>query len=649
VSDRRRFNKGERAVLYAESGGRCAGCGTPLRRGWHADHVIPHSKGGPTRPRNGAALCPSCNLKKGNGSLVNEFRLRQFQADLAERVVARHHQGEKVTVAYVAPGGGKTIAVQAAAAALSESLGGALPVVWFAPRRNLLKQAEDSWAKRSVHFRRLSSCLSVPDNRDPLVDPEHAGYVSTYQSLTTNPGIHTRWAHAHAGRFVLALDEAHWLGFDPRSEKYEGTKAARIVADLMDQAGHVIVMTGTAYRADGQQAIGCRYVTRDDGRLVLDADVSSTYLDGVSGGGDLPWLRPIEGSLEQYDVQFDDDSDRLGLDAYQGAMRPIVRTPELQERISARVVDYLRKRQQLDRRYAALVACDSQDDARAVQRVVQRIAPDLKVVRAISDDGPEAQRALESFREDHGGDVLVTVGMAYVGYDCPRLTVIGILTATRWEGWLKQLVARGLRVWDARDYREQLCLLALPNDRRARDFLDALRTESEAGMRQRQERDGGERGPATKARSVTLDHLGRVVIGMTDEEDILDRDEIAFYETVAADAGVDFLPVTTMASIERAFKRGPAIESSGTATATVVETGTEEESRLRAQIADAFDRYWTVEHGRDYGAKPAASQTFYRMLHAESGRRWKFGGGRMVLADLRYCAKLADLIADRHR
>jgi hypothetical protein len=53
---------------------------------FHIEHVIPRSKGGPTRAENLAFACPSCNLKKSNriratdpstGSLVTLFDPRR--------------------------------------------------------------------------------------------------------------------------------------------------------------------------------------------------------------------------------------------------------------------------------------------------------------------------------------------------------------------------------------------------------------------------------------------------------------------------------------------------------------------------------------------------------------------------------------------
>ena len=41
-------------------------CKVKLSKDFHADHIIPFSRSGKTILKNGWALCPKCNLKKGN-------------------------------------------------------------------------------------------------------------------------------------------------------------------------------------------------------------------------------------------------------------------------------------------------------------------------------------------------------------------------------------------------------------------------------------------------------------------------------------------------------------------------------------------------------------------------------------------------------
>jgi len=62
----RRFGSAERVALFLAAGGRCGECGAALAPAWHADHVVPVRAGGETRPANGQALCPRCNLRKGS-------------------------------------------------------------------------------------------------------------------------------------------------------------------------------------------------------------------------------------------------------------------------------------------------------------------------------------------------------------------------------------------------------------------------------------------------------------------------------------------------------------------------------------------------------------------------------------------------------
>ena len=80
------------AHLHSLARGRCLWCGTPLGKGWHADHKIPVIAGGPTELRNGQALCASCNLSKGaRWSRLEEAPLRRV--DYTERVLPKIHRG----------------------------------------------------------------------------------------------------------------------------------------------------------------------------------------------------------------------------------------------------------------------------------------------------------------------------------------------------------------------------------------------------------------------------------------------------------------------------------------------------------------------------------------------------------------------------
>ncbi len=64
---KRAFDENQRIVMWRRDNGKCKQCGCKVEfKDMHADHVIPHSKGGKTTIENGQTLCVGCNLKKGS-------------------------------------------------------------------------------------------------------------------------------------------------------------------------------------------------------------------------------------------------------------------------------------------------------------------------------------------------------------------------------------------------------------------------------------------------------------------------------------------------------------------------------------------------------------------------------------------------------
>jgi hypothetical protein len=71
IDSSRYFTQKQRKEIWDNSGKECAKCGIHLTpTNFHADHIKPHSEGGPTTVDNGQVLCSLCNLSKGKDTIV---------------------------------------------------------------------------------------------------------------------------------------------------------------------------------------------------------------------------------------------------------------------------------------------------------------------------------------------------------------------------------------------------------------------------------------------------------------------------------------------------------------------------------------------------------------------------------------------------
>lgn len=56
----------------------CVVCNKDLRYGYHVDHITPVAKGGENTDYNVQALCPKCNLEKGDKDPIDFMQSRGF-------------------------------------------------------------------------------------------------------------------------------------------------------------------------------------------------------------------------------------------------------------------------------------------------------------------------------------------------------------------------------------------------------------------------------------------------------------------------------------------------------------------------------------------------------------------------------------------
>lgn len=524
--DRRRFNTSEHIALYLATDGRCARCGAELEPGWHADHVVPRSKGGPTDLTNGQPLCPKCNAEKGDQVRYQDtFVPRPFQREVIKKVLDGIELGRDTTVVLASPGSGKTLAYQAAATYLfREGLIDYAAI--FAPRINLARQCETAWRYRADdgrlhgdhelfdHRSRFGAIRHVP-NTPPLIPPGHqgVGFVTTYAALAAQPALFLSWAKAMKGRFLLVADEAQFCGATDERDR-GGTRAGALIEQLHDFARHTLLCSGTPYRSDGYPLVLADYEDADDEglrRLVTHAE--ATYSDGIAEH----YLRRFEATLHQVRVReksiATDSSREYDLSDDGSELADVLRRPDVWQPIVDGVVRAIREKQQVHPAYRGLISCMEQSDADRAFRYAQTKYPGLRVKLAISNDGTMAEQALRDFRAQPS-DLLVTVRKAFIGYDCPEITVVGILSNYRDRGHLMQLSGRGLRIpskgpLKGLPWSEQSCRIIAPDDPGMQDFIDYLRGELEDGLRERERREAA---AAERTEQDTLSYIESAAI-----------------------------------------------------------------------------------------------------------------------------------------
>ncbi|MFB6866590.1 DEAD/DEAH box helicase family protein [Streptomyces virginiae] len=556
LDPQRFFSGNQRKVLYSLAGGLCELCGEELGSGWHADHRIPWAAGGPTVIENGQALCAGCNQTKGDGMLQyfqDKFKARPFQADVVTQVLDGIESGRDRTVVLASPGSGKTLAYLSLATRLFRE-GRIDHIAVFVPRVALAQQCEVGWQHLTPDKRPGGLCTLFEEprfgkiwhrtNEVPLTAGRGTGFVATYSALATSESIFVEWAAKHQGRFLLIADEAQFCG-DSRDGDGGGTRAGTLIQKLHEHALHTLLLTGTPYRADNNPLVLADYEDPQHGdanglrRLVKHAE--ATYADGIAEN----YLRTFEMHLTEARVSrrtLGDPSDRMSGDSLLtynlsddgDGLAEVLRDPKTWEPLVEQVVAKVRDKQKFNPSYRGLISCMGQSEARKVQQYLQARHPGLRVGIAVSSD-TDAPRALSEFRS-LPMDILVTVRMAFIGYDCPQITVVGILTHYRDRGHLMQLVGRGLRVWSDMPPREQSCLIIAPDDPRMKEFLEHLRGLREDGLRRVKEREAGESesGPSSEGQ-LSLSYVESAVATTTraaSNDTDVESDELLLIESI---------------------------------------------------------------------------------------------------------------------
>jgi len=483
----RRFNLRQRRALYLAANGRCERCGDELEEGWHADHVIPHSKGGATTIDNGQALCPDCNQTKSD-TMPDKFQSDIFgrpphpePLDWQRRAVRRFASVDGPFLADATPGSGKT----AFAAYLYRRYYGSRWEQIFVVTNS--QQRRKGWIQDLGKFGIALMKNWAGRDRRPTVKDYHGG-VMTYDILPGN--VHDLRALTKRPTLVV-FDEIHHLG-DQMSW-----------GDAAQQAfGHdsveVVGLTGTPFRSDNHRIPFVPY-ERDGDELVSSGHVGYDYGDALKDGvlryvhfrtydGEMSW---VGRDGQNHEASFSED---IRQHLYGERLRTAVLTkrwvlPQIRE--ADRQLQKIRTDVKPDA--GGLIVASNVRHAHEIAGWMQdEMGRDPLVV---TSDRPNAHDAIDDFKDSRRRWV-VAVQMISEGVNIKRLRVGVYASNYTAPLFLHQVIGRVLRGPNGYSY------FWLPADPRIKEVVSNIREMRDHVIEEEEEEGDG--GPGNTSPSLYL-------------------------------------------------------------------------------------------------------------------------------------------------
>lgn len=433
IDPRRRFAGSERAALFLSADGHCEGCGVDLPDGWHADHVTPHSRGGPTDVVNGQALCPPCNLSKGNRVTRP---LRPWQA----RALREYSQSTQENFLVEAtPGAGKTTFALTVARRLLDE-GAISRVVVVCPTAHLRRQ----WATAALALGIQLDPKFV--NENGALSSDYHGAAITYASLVPGALVVRRLCSA---RTLVILDEIHHCGEEGRSAWGAGLRRAFDGLDFQRR----LLLSGTPFRQTGDEIPFVRY---ENGIAVPDYryDYPAALTDGVcrpveflAYDGEMQWKEVSGATVTSLLSAANDEKDERR--AFRSAL---LSDGAWMPDVLAAADRHLSQVREEIPDAGGLVLARDKASARAYAVLLRRITgqePAVVVSRDNGEDDPDQSdpsAEIRAFSQDSSKRWIVAVKLVSEGVDIPRLAV-GVYATNTWtEMFFRQAVGRFVRL-----------------------------------------------------------------------------------------------------------------------------------------------------------------------------------------------------------
>jgi superfamily II DNA or RNA helicase len=407
-------------------------------------------------------------------SKLGPLRKHQARALAVAREIVAGRRHQKVYVAGVTPGGGKTLMASLFSNELADHgvIEQVIVVVPNDPLRDQMRKSFHDPARGLDRYLRQQTHERVlPGLGKPF------GVVATYQSLTSDISSKRYAALAAKRPTLLIFDECHHLCENKAWER--GAKR------LVDAAKILLAMSGTLWRWDEERIPFVNYDA--DNRAIVDIKYSRA--DALGEQAILPVeFRFFDGTAvyEHRSIPHDTALSLAPLKEQPRAVRTAIMSEEFVRKfLDAGMQEFERYRSQYYASQAIGVFHDKKSTRRACAWA-RHAHPKIAPVISLCGDGGSDQR-IKSFRAGMH-PVLFTVRKAYEGLDVPPATHLFYLGDSRSWPFLDQVIARVTRYNDKAplSWDEQRGYVYVPDDKRIRDYVDNMMEEQEVYYRERE-------------------------------------------------------------------------------------------------------------------------------------------------------------------
>ncbi len=451
---KRSFSIKEKLAIFVAYNGKCAICGERLNANWHADHIIPFSKGGSTDVTNGQALCPKCNLKKG----ARMLQYRNWQNECYHKYLELNTQD---FLLMALPGAGKTVCALRIANSLPASQ--IKKIIVVAPTSYLKSQ----WSKDAKQFFGLDLLTEfIP--KDNIGHENFHGICTTYQQVALNPHIFNKLCHMY-GTFVI-FDEIHHAGeANPKPGEEQKNDWCTGIKEAFHNANRRLALSGTPFRSDNKKIPFVKYednvcipdFSYDYPRAVSENVIRLVRFDHYDGY--FEWVSP---KGEEKSASF---SDEINKKDYGCRLNTAIHSDEswIYDLITDanKKLEEIRDEEQSDA--GGLVIAKSIFHAHAIAN--HRVFKNNSTI--VASDEPEAKNKIEAFKSSKQ-KWLIAVNMISEGVDIKRLRVLVYLTNVTTELYFRQAIGRIIR-YSGFDDHMSYCFL--PSDPRFVEFANNIK------------------------------------------------------------------------------------------------------------------------------------------------------------------------------